>query len=141
MLAGFTSGRNPRGYNHESIVSINDEDADVSQRFQHSELLEVEIPLRSDSTTPEVEWWDVEYLSKDIRAALDQFGMLKTTSIKENPNLSVDYTKMKLKHCGTSHVIEHSAKLNSIVAKKDAPITIPLMLTVTVCHRLSHLII
>ncbi|RLN44368.1 hypothetical protein BBJ28_00012632 [Nothophytophthora sp. Chile5] len=132
MLAGFTSGRNPRGYQKESIVSI-DESAEPTpeddEKASRMEIDHVEVPPKPEVATPDVEWWDVEYLTKDKRALMDKFGFIKAKVRKENPEATVAYVDMKLKCCGTVHVIEHPARLNLIVKRDDGPVAVPLMLT------------
>ncbi|DAZ95508.1 TPA: hypothetical protein N0F65_001847 [Lagenidium giganteum] len=132
MLAGFTSGRNPRGYEQASIVPMDEVDDGAEATAGQPTAMEVhdvDVPLRPDFTTPDVEWWDVDYLPKEQRDVMDKFGFIKHTARKENPDVRVDYNDMKLKCCGTSHVIEHPARLNSMVKKDEGPIAIPLMLT------------
>ncbi|KAF1335476.1 U4/u6 small nuclear ribonucleoprotein prp3, partial [Globisporangium splendens] len=135
MLAGFTSGRNPRGYQKESIVPVDEAanaDTDATSKDAAAtsmELYDVDVPMKPESQTPDVEWWDVEYLPKDKRANVDKFGLIKIKSRKENPEITVTYTEMKIKYCGTMHVIEHPARVASIVKKDEAPVVLPLMLT------------
>ncbi|KAG6609702.1 U4/U6 small nuclear ribonucleoprotein Prp3 [Phytophthora cinnamomi] len=132
MMAGFTSGRNPRGYQKESIVAI-DESAEPmpedDEKANKMEIDSVEVPPKPEVSTPDVEWWDVEYLPKDKRAIVDKFGFIKAKVRKENPEATVAYSDMKLKYCGTAHVIEHPARLNLIVKQDDKPVAVPLMLT------------
>ncbi|KAL4125568.1 hypothetical protein PRIC2_009150 [Phytophthora ramorum] len=132
MMAGFTSGRNPRGYQKEAIVPI-DESADPTpvdeEKTNRMEVDTVEVPPKPEMATPDVEWWDVEYLPKDKRAMVDKFGFIKAKVLKENPDATVSYTEMKLKYCGTVHVIEHPARLNLIIKHDDKPVSVPLMLT------------
>uniref|UniRef100_K3W6M6 Uncharacterized protein n=1 Tax=Globisporangium ultimum (strain ATCC 200006 / CBS 805.95 / DAOM BR144) TaxID=431595 RepID=K3W6M6_GLOUD len=135
MLAGFTSGRNPRGYQKESIVPV-DEAADAGAGATSTdaaavpmELYDVDVPVKPESQTPDVEWWDIEYLPKDKRVNVDKFGLIKAKSRKENPEITVTYTEMKIKYCGTMHVIEHPARVASIVKKDEGPVVLPLMLT------------
>lgn len=149
MLAGFTSGRNPRAYQKESIVPIDEEtesaaaaDADKpedSTAVPMEGILDVDVvvPLKPQSLTPDVEWWDVEYLSKDARQAVDKFGFIKPKSRKENPDMTVEYSTMKHKYCGTAHVIEHPARVSLIVKKDDQPVALTLMLTAAVRHCLT----
>lgn len=142
MLAGFTSGRNPRGYQKESIVPV-DEDAEgktgdetTTNQDANSatamELYDVDVPVKSASQTPDVEWWDIEYLPKDKRAIVDKFGFIKAKNRKEDPGIAVEYTDMKIKYCGTMHVVEHPARVNSIVKRDEEPVVLPLMLTAAV---------
>ncbi|KAK1948446.1 U4/U6 small nuclear ribonucleoprotein Prp3 [Phytophthora citrophthora] len=132
MMAGFTSGRNPRGYQKESIVAI-DDSADPTpqddEQVKKMEVDSVEVPSKPEMSTPDVEWWDVEYLPKDKRAMVDKFGFIKSKARKENPNATVTYADMKLKYCGTAHVIEHPVRLNLIVRHDNKPVAVPLMLT------------
>ncbi|KAL3673824.1 hypothetical protein V7S43_001514 [Phytophthora oleae] len=132
MMAGFTSGRNPRGYQKESIVAI-DESAELTpedgEQARKMEVDSVEVPPKPEVSTPDVEWWDVEYLPKDKRAMVDKFGFIKAKVRKEDPHATVSYADMKLKYCGTAHVIEHPVRLNLIVRHDDKPVAVPLMLT------------
>ncbi|GMF21397.1 unnamed protein product [Phytophthora lilii] len=132
MMAGFTSGRNPRGYQKESIVPI-DEATDATptdtDKTERMEVDSIDVPPKAEMATPDVEWWDVEYLPKDKRAMVDKFGFIKAKVRKEEPGATVSYTDMKLKYCGTQHVIEHPARLNLIVRHDDKPVAVPLMLT------------
>lgn len=148
MMAGFTSGRNPRAYQKESIVPIDEETEsaaaaadgekpDDSAAVPMDGILDVIVPLKPQSLTPDVEWWDVEYLPKDARQAMDKFGFIKPKSRKENPELIVEYSAMKHKYCGTAHVIEHPARVSLIVKKDDQPVALTLMLTAAVRHALS----
>lgn len=131
MLAGFTSGRNPRGYQKESIVPMDEEADALDGHAEPMQLASVDIPPRPETTTPAVEWWDVEFLPKDQRAMVDKFGLIKAKVRAETPDATVSYTDMKLKHCGTAHVVEHPARLNVIVRKDEQPVAMPLMLTAT----------
>lgn len=144
MLAGFTSGRNPRGYQKESIAPVDDEDADpaageaptaASTTSAPMELYDVDVPPKPESQVPDVEWWDIEFLPRDKRAAVDKFGFVKAKSRKESSELVIAYTDMKIKYCGTAHVIEHPARVSSLVKKDAEPVVLPLMLTAAV--RLS----
>ncbi|KAG2779057.1 hypothetical protein JG687_00006870 [Phytophthora cactorum] len=135
MMAGFTSGRNPRGYQKESIVPIEEptepteptpEDYEKSSQM---EIDSVDVPPKPEMSTPDVEWWDVEYLPKDKRAIVDKFGFIKTKARKEDAEATVSYADMKLKYCGTAHVVEHPARLNLIIRHDNNPIAVPLMLT------------
>ncbi|KAI9995951.1 hypothetical protein PInf_013129 [Phytophthora infestans] len=135
MMAGFTSGRNPRGYQKESIVPVEEstesteptpEDGETSSNM---EIDSMDVPLRPEMSTPDVEWWDVEYLPKDKRAVVDKFGFIKARARKENPDVTVSYADMKLKYCGTAHVVEHPARLNLIIRHDNKPVAVPLMLT------------
>ncbi|KAG1703297.1 hypothetical protein DVH05_008206 [Phytophthora capsici] len=132
MMAGFTSGRNPRGYQKESIVAI-DEAAEPTpedgEQVKKMEIDSVEVPPKPEMSTPDVEWWDVEYLPKDKRAMVDKFGFIKAKVRKEDPTATVSYADMKLKYCGTAHVIEHPVRLNLIVRHDNKPVAVPLMLT------------
>ncbi|POM65316.1 U4/U6 small nuclear ribonucleoprotein Prp3, partial [Phytophthora palmivora] len=131
MMAGFTSGRNPRGYQKESIVPI-DETAEPTpeddEKSTKMEVDSVDVPPKPEMSTPDVEWWDVEYLPKDKRAIVDKFGFIKAKTRKEDPEATVNYSDMKLKYCGTAHVVEHPGRLNLIV-KYEKPVAVPLMLT------------
>ncbi|KAL7691600.1 putative U4/U6 small nuclear ribonucleoprotein Prp3 [Plasmopara halstedii] len=111
MMAGFTSGRNPRGYQKEAIVPI-DEMAES-------------IPVNEGTS----KWWDIEFLPRDKRVVLDKFGFIKEKTRKGNSAISISYTDMKLKYCGTAHVVEHPARLNLIVRHDNTPVAVPLMLT------------
>ncbi|CAH0478448.1 unnamed protein product [Peronospora belbahrii] len=132
MMAGFTSGRNPRGYQKESIVSIDDdastvlEDADTTSRM---EIDNIDIPPQPETCTPDIEWWDVEYLPQNKRVLVDKFGFIKANVRKEHSVVTVSYADMKLKYCGTAHVIEHPVRLNLIVKHDDTLVAVPLMLT------------
>ncbi|KAG7399873.1 U4/U6-U5 snRNP complex subunit prp3 [Phytophthora boehmeriae] len=132
MMAGFTSGRNPRGYQKESIVDV-DEPAEQTpeseEKANRMEIDSVEVPLRPEMATPDVEWWDVEYLPKEKRVMVDKFGFIKAKLRNENPGVTIAYADMKLKYCGTAHVVEHPARLNLIVKRDDGPVAVPLMLT------------
>lgn len=137
MLAGFTSGRNPRGYQKEAIVPL-DEGADDTTAADGAtkestvaamEIYDVDVPPKAESQVPDVEWWDIEYLPKDKRAAVDKFGFLKPKSRKEDPELTIAYADMKIKYCGTMHVIEHPARVNLVVKRDEEPVVLPLMLT------------
>lgn len=151
MLAGFTSGRNPRGYQKESIVPVDEDAAEaaagdatggsVSEPATVTvEHIEVDVPLKPVVRVPDVEWWDIEYLPKDQRTAVDKFGFVKPASRKEQPDLVIAYASMKLKWCATVHVIEHPARVNPLVKKDDAPIVLPLMLTAAVRLTVSRLV-
>ncbi|TYZ63283.1 hypothetical protein PybrP1_009072 [[Pythium] brassicae (nom. inval.)] len=136
MLAGFTSGRNPRGYQKESIVPIAEDDADGDStaaadnpKPAPTELFDVAVPPPPEAPVPDIEWWDIEYLPKDKRAVVDKFGFLKAKSRKEHPTVAVAYIDMKIKFCGTLHVIEHPARVSSLVKKDEEPVVLPLMLT------------
>jgi U4/U6 small nuclear ribonucleoprotein PRP3 len=135
MMAGFTSGRNPRGYQKEAIVSI-DEAAEPTPEstgnVTRMDVDSVEVPPKPEAAVPDVEWWDVAYLPKDKRAMVDKFGFIKAKVRKEDPAATVSYAEMKLKLCGTVHVIEHPARLNLIVKHDDKPVAVPLMLTAAV---------
>nr|CCA16522.1 U4/U6 small nuclear ribonucleoprotein Prp3 putative [Albugo laibachii Nc14] len=136
MLAGFTSGRNPRAYKKESIVAIDEEKSDVANKTDGEtqpelaipENLDVAVPLKPDSNTPDIEWWDVAYLPKEKKVMVDKFGLVKAKCRKENPDLTVDYHEMRLKYCGTMNVIEHPSKLN-LLRRHNKTIALPLMLT------------
>ncbi|ETN04700.1 hypothetical protein PPTG_14507 [Phytophthora nicotianae INRA-310] len=135
MMAGFTSGRNPRGYQKESIVPI-DESTEPTEstpeddeKSSEMEIDSVDVPLKPEMSTPDVEWWDVEYLPKDKRAIVDKFGFIKAKARKEDPDVTVSYADMKLKYCGTAHVCEHPARLNLITRQDNKPVAVPLMLT------------
>jgi len=136
MLAGFTSGRNPRGYQKEAIVAIDDDDAVAEASVGSSkteveamEIHDIEVPPRPASLTPDVEWWDIEFLPKDQRAMVDKFGFVKAKVRAENAAATVSYADMKLKFSSTFHVVEHPARLSVIVKKDDQPVALPLMLT------------
>lgn len=137
MLAGFTSGRNPRAYKKESIVAVDEEKTEVTNRADEelqlpiSENLDVTVPLKPDSNTPDIEWWDVAYLPKEKKIMVDKFGLVKAKCRKENPDLTVDYHEMRLKYCGTMNVIEHPSKLNSL-RRDNQTVALPLMLTASV---------
>ncbi|GLD91483.1 hypothetical protein PINS_up000016 [Pythium insidiosum] len=133
MLSGFTSGRNPRGYKKEAIVAMDElpepGDDDGTEKAEMMELLDVEVPVKPESTTPDVEWWDLDYLPKEKRDAMDKFGFIKAQARKERADITVSYTGMKAKYCGTLHVIEHPARVKPIVKQDTTPVAIPLMLT------------
>ncbi|KAI9921984.1 hypothetical protein PsorP6_002241 [Peronosclerospora sorghi] len=139
MMVGFTSGRNPRGYQKEWIVPVDDDldpavvDADKSSKI---EIESVNVPPLPETSIPDVEWWDVEYLPKDKRVLLDKFGFIKNKARRENPDVKISYAVMKLKFSGTAHVIEHPVKLNLIVRHDATPVAVPLMLTAAV--RVAH---
>lgn len=88
----------------------------------------IDVPPRPALMTPDVEWWDIEYLPKDQRAVVDKFGFMKPKARAEN-SITVSYADIKLKFSATVHVIEHPARLNSIVKRDDQPVAMPLMLT------------
>ncbi|CAH0489532.1 unnamed protein product [Peronospora farinosa] len=132
MMAGFTSGRNPRGYQKELIVPIDDDANTVLDNSDTTSTMEfdnIDVPPQPETCTPDIEWWDVEYLPKDKRAIVDKYGFIKANVRKENPVAIVTYADMKLKYCGTAHVIEHPVRLNLIVKHDDTPVAVPLMLT------------
>ncbi|TDH64975.1 hypothetical protein CCR75_008055 [Bremia lactucae] len=131
MMAGFTSGRNPRGYQKEAIAPI-DEAAEpilADGITSNVEIDSVDVPPKLQMPTPDVEWWDVEYLPKEKRDMVDKFGFLKVKVLKEGRVASISYADMKLKYCGTAHVVEHPARLNLIVKQNSMPVGVPLMLT------------
>ncbi|TMW60454.1 hypothetical protein Poli38472_000496 [Pythium oligandrum] len=134
MLAGFTSGRNPRGYQKEAIVPIDEDTANgldgaKTETPESMEVFDVDVPIRPEPNTPDVEWWDIEYLPKDKKAAVDKFGFIKVQARKDNPEITIEYAEMKAKFCGTLHVIEHPARLNPAFKQDTEPVAIPLMLT------------
>ena len=135
MMAGFTSGRNPRGYQKESIVPVDDEAEDAkgdADAFSRMDIDSVDVPSQTETSTPDIEWWDVEYLPKDKRIVVDKFGFIAAKVHEENPDVTVSYSDMKLKYCGTAHVIEHPVRLNLIMKHDDTPVAVPLMLTAAV---------
>ncbi|EQC37258.1 hypothetical protein SDRG_05482 [Saprolegnia diclina VS20] len=123
MLAGFSSGRNPNAYVKESVVDLGDDEAgDAAAAAATANSLEV--PMKLEEPVPEVEWWDIPYLSKDKQEMLDKNGFLKGRGRSD----VIDYVAdMKLKYAGTAHLIEHPARIR--VGRKEAPVTLPLMLT------------
>ncbi|RLN52781.1 hypothetical protein BBJ29_000749 [Phytophthora kernoviae] len=132
MMAGFTSGRNPRGYQKESIANVDESAKPTPEKEEKTNRMEtdsVEVPPKPEMATPDVEWWDVEYLRKEKRGMVDKFGFIKAKVRNENPGVAIAYADMKLKYCGTVHVVEHPARLNLIVKHDDAPVSVPLMLT------------
>ncbi|KAG7391206.1 U4/U6-U5 snRNP complex subunit prp3 [Phytophthora pseudosyringae] len=129
MMAGFTSGRNPRGYQKESIAPITESAEPDNETSSKMEVDSVEVPPKPEMSTPDVEWWDVGYLPKDKRAIVDKFGFIKAKARREDPEERVSYSDMKLKYCGTAHVIEHPVRLNLIVKDDGKPVAVPLMLT------------
>uniref|UniRef100_M4B1E1 Uncharacterized protein n=1 Tax=Hyaloperonospora arabidopsidis (strain Emoy2) TaxID=559515 RepID=M4B1E1_HYAAE len=132
MMAGFTSGRNPRGYQKESIVPVDDEAEDAkgdADAFSRMDIDSLDVPSQTETSTPDIEWWDVEYLPKDKRIVVDKFGFIAAKVHEENPDVTVSYSDMKLKYCGTAHVIEHPVRLNLIMKHDDTPVAVPLMLT------------
>ncbi|CAH0477906.1 unnamed protein product [Peronospora belbahrii] len=89
----------------------------------------IDIPPLPETCTPDIEWWDVEYLPQNLRVLVDKFGFIKANVPKEHSVVTVSYADMKLKYCGTAHVIEHPVRLNLIVKHDDTLVAVPLMLT------------
>ncbi|KDO29416.1 hypothetical protein SPRG_05953 [Saprolegnia parasitica CBS 223.65] len=120
MLAGFSSGRNPNAYVKESVVDLGEDEAGDAAATATS----LEVPMKLEEPVPEVEWWDIPYLPKEKQEMLDKNGFLKGRGRSD----VIDYVAdMKLKFAGTAHLIEHPARIR--VGRKEAPVTLPLMLT------------
>ncbi|KAF0684935.1 Aste57867_23179 [Aphanomyces stellatus] len=121
MLAGFSSGRNPNAYVKETVADV-DESDDVATTAAATEAIEV--PMKADEPVPEVEWWDMVFLPKDKQEIVDKNGHLKAMG---RTNV-LDYLgDLRLKHAGTSHLIEHPARIK--VVRKEQVVTLPIMLT------------
>ncbi|KAH9110354.1 hypothetical protein LEN26_013806 [Aphanomyces euteiches] len=126
MLAGFSSGRNPNAYVKETIADVEDDgdgEGEKPAAATHDQT-HVDVPMKAETPVPEVEWWDIVYLPKDKQELVDKNGYLKAIG-RSN---TLDYnTDMRLKHAGTSHLIEHPARIK--VARKEQVVTLPIMLT------------
>jgi U4/U6 small nuclear ribonucleoprotein PRP3 len=138
MLAGFSSGRNPNAYVKETVADIDENepttaaaeskngDEEAKNDAQVSKVA-LDVPMKSDEPIPEVEWWDMVFLAKEKQEMLDKNGFLKS----RGRSGVIDYSNdMKLKHAGTSHLVEHPARIR--VGKKETVVTLPLMLTKSV---------
>lgn len=140
VLDGFASGRNPRGYMQESIAMVDEDTSGKSEMTPHTfkSMDTYDVPIRVVSPIPDVEWWDMDYLPKDIKPLFDKMGLLKSMARKENPGIQVKYTEMKLKYCGTAHVIEHPARI--LGSRPEGNVVLPLMLTAVVGRFIGYLI-
>ncbi|RHY99975.1 hypothetical protein DYB35_012811, partial [Aphanomyces astaci] len=133
MLAGFSSGRNPNAYVKETVADVPDATAvppSVSDKDGVNPVLfDVEdVPMKPDAPVPEVEWWDIVFLPKDKQDLVDKHGFAKTIIGRGTHGGTVDYlVDLRLKHAGTSHLIEHPARIKS--ARKEQIVTLPIMLT------------
>lgn len=122
-MAGYASGRNPNTRNQKGIVSISENDEEMGiEKFNT-------VPLKRRDPVPDVEWWDIDYLDKERKEQVDNFGFIKPKCRKENPDISISYSEMKLKNCGTAHLIEHSARVKPLVKEKKTAVPMKLMLT------------
>ena len=85
------------------------------------------VPLKREAAVPDVEWWDVEYLSEDVKSAVDDLGNIRAVARRQNPDIVITYSAMKLSHCETMDVQEHPCRVH--MKRKSGPEAVPLMLT------------
>ncbi|OQR84733.1 U4/U6 small nuclear ribonucleoprotein Prp3 [Achlya hypogyna] len=122
MLAGFSSGRNPNAYVKETVADVDEDGEKEAPSTATADSLDV--PMKMEEPVPEVEWWDIPYLPKEMQETLDKNGFLKGRGRSGVIDYAAD---MKLRYAGTAHLIEHPARIR--VGRKEQAVALPLMLT------------
>ncbi|RHY27442.1 hypothetical protein DYB32_006770 [Aphanomyces invadans] len=123
MLAGFSSGRNPNAYVKETVADIPDAAGPTGDGDATTPAI-VDVPMKPDAPVPEIEWWDIIFLPKDKQDLVDKHGFTKAIGRTSVLDYLVD---LRLKHAGTSHLIEHPARIKT--TRKEQIVTLPIMLT------------
>lgn len=138
IRAGYESGRNPNTKQIKGIATTVVEEEEEPMKKMGEETEEntpLSLPERVLDRVPDVEWWDLEFLTKDQKELFDRFGFLKQTPKVDAANTNVNsyYDHMKFKCCGSIHLIQHPAQImpsnNNVLEQNQHQTIVPLMLT------------
>ena len=142
--AGTTAGTTAGGFGAAGGVGTSASDA-AGVATVDGALLHV--PRRMwDTPTPDVEWWDAAFLPSDRRKAR---GAAETQAarrggvnaamkhILETDGLRASYDDLACKNQKSHQLVEHPVPVQPVV-DKDAPVAMPMMLTVKEKKRLRR---